>query len=68
MTTDKKIRAIAPEDISALKSVIEACDLFPADMLDEMISNYFEDRDNNEFWFTYEDARLYYSIQVKNQN
>jgi ribosomal protein S18 acetylase RimI-like enzyme len=57
METDKKIRAVTPNDLSDLKVVIEANDLFPSDMLDEMISGYFNNESGSEFWFTYEDSK-----------
>ena len=57
MATSDKIRPIEPEDISALKTVIDANDLFPPDMLDEMTADYFQNENNNEFWFTYEDDK-----------
>lgn len=57
MTILKKIRPIIYEDIPALKTVIEANDLFPSDMLDEMISGYFNSESGSEYWFTYEDGK-----------
>ncbi|MGL4879516.1 MAG: GNAT family N-acetyltransferase [Waterburya sp.] len=57
MTILNKIRPITYEDIPALKTVIEANDLFPSDMLDDMISGYFNNENGSEFWFTYEDRK-----------
>lgn len=57
MSISNKIRAIAKEDLPDLKTVIEANDLFPPDMLDEMIADYFQNESNNEFWFTCEDDK-----------
>lgn len=54
MAIRKKIRPITSGDIPALKTLIEANDLFPSDMLDEMMSAYFQNESSNEFWFTYE--------------
>lgn len=54
MPTDTNIRPVTPNDLPALKTVIDANDLFPSDMLDEMIASYFHKEDINEFWFTYE--------------
>jgi ribosomal protein S18 acetylase RimI-like enzyme len=57
MATGTKIRAVTPNDIPDLKVVIEANDLFPSDMLDDMISGYFNNESESEFWFTYEDSK-----------
>ncbi|MGD1918590.1 MAG: GNAT family N-acetyltransferase [Pleurocapsa sp.] len=57
MTTYNKIRPIKPEDIFALKTVIDANELFPPDMLDDMTADYFQNESNNEFWFTCEDDK-----------
>jgi ribosomal protein S18 acetylase RimI-like enzyme len=54
-STDNKIgqvRQAKPEDVQALKSVIDANGLFPADMLDSMIANFFASNSANEMWFT----------------
>ena len=55
MQIDKNIRPVIPTDISSLKSVIEATDLFPSNMLDEMIFDYFNNKNSNDLWLTYED-------------
>lgn len=60
MPTNSNIRAVQPNDIFSLKKVIDANDLFPSDMLDEMLSDYFDDTNTNQeqssdLWFTYED-------------
>ncbi|MEN9566391.1 MAG: hypothetical protein RLZZ69_1587 [Cyanobacteriota bacterium] len=57
MKTDTNIRAVTPNDLPDLKAVIKANDLFPSDMLDEMISGYFNNESESEFWFTYEDRK-----------
>jgi GNAT superfamily N-acetyltransferase len=54
--TDKNIRAIAPQDTIALKQVIDANELFPSDMLDDMISDYFSNENSSDLWFTYEET------------
>ena len=58
MSKNVNIRAVQPNDIAALKRVIDANELFPAEMLDEMLSDYFENVsvDNEhikDLWFTY---------------
>lgn len=47
----KKIRPVVPNDLPQLKSVIDSNELFPSEMLDEMISGFF---DNSEdcIWLT----------------
>ena len=51
------IRAITDNDLPALKAIIDATDLFPSNMLDEMISDYLSNKDSNEYWFTYDDGK-----------
>ena len=51
------IRPVTSEDLPALKAVIDANDLFPSDMLDEMISDYLHNEDSNDYWFTYDDGQ-----------
>lgn len=51
----KRIRAVIQDDISELKKVIESSELFPPEYLDEMISDYLNNPDSEEIWFTYID-------------
>lgn len=47
------IRPIQSEDLPALKSVLDSIDLFPSDMLDDMIADYLTDpEETGKFWFT----------------
>ena len=57
MQKNSCIRPITPNDLPALKIVIDANDLFPSNMLDEMISDYFSNEDSNNYWFTYDDGK-----------
>lgn len=57
MPIDTPIRPVKPDDISYLKAVIEANDLFPPQMLDEMISGYFNDDNSKDFWLTYAEEK-----------
>jgi len=50
---NEKIRPVILSDINGLKSVLDSCGLFPSDDLDEMISDYFNNTDTQEIWFTY---------------
>ena len=46
------IRKVKRNDVSALKEVLDSIELFPAEMLDEMIANYFHNPDSQDIWFT----------------
>ena len=50
---NEKIRAVSQTDINELKIVVDSSNLFPSDYLEEMISNYFNNSDSEELWFTY---------------
>ena len=51
----RKIRAVTPADIDGLKKVVDSSALFPSEYLDEMISDYFNNEDTQDIWFTYFD-------------
>lgn len=55
MPINQNIRPITPNDVPILKKVIDANGLFPSDMLDDMISDYFDHDNSSDFWLTYED-------------
>ena len=46
------IRKVVKDDIKGLKEVLNSIDLFPAEMLDDMISDYFENPETSDIWFT----------------
>lgn len=48
------IRPIVPDDIPALKHIIDVTDMFPSAMLDDMITDFFSDPDGDEIWLTYD--------------
>ena len=52
-----KIRSIVPGDIPALKQVIDRNELFPSQMLDGMVSDYFDNPNTSDLWFTYEEEK-----------
>ena len=52
---DEKIRPVIKYDIDGLKQVVDSSELFPSEYLDEMISEYFENPNTKDFWFTYID-------------
>lgn len=48
----KNIRPVTHADIDGLKNVLDSCGLFPSEYLDEMISDYFNNSDTHDIWFT----------------
>lgn len=48
----REIRMIAQNDISDLKRVLDTIELFPSEMLEEMISEYLKNPNSEEVWFT----------------
>lgn len=49
-----KIRPIEKQDVPALKVILDNTGLFPSEMLEEMIADYFENPDSADIWFTVE--------------
>lgn len=45
------IRPVEKSDIPALKAVLDSIDLFPSELLEDMISDYFEHSDTDALWF-----------------
>ncbi|HAS39154.1 MAG TPA: GNAT family N-acetyltransferase [Microscillaceae bacterium] len=48
------IRKVRKQDIPALKVVIDSAKLFPSEMLDEMMSDYFNNPSSQHIWLTQE--------------
>lgn len=46
------IRKVKPEDVNALKVVLDSSELFPSDMLDDMIADYFNNVLSEDIWLT----------------
>lgn len=46
------IRPVVESDIPALKQVVDSCELFPSEFLEEMLANYLNVPDSEEIWFT----------------
>ena len=47
-----EIRKVIKSDVEGLKSVLDSIDLFPAQMLDDMMSDYFDNPETEDVWFT----------------
>lgn len=53
--SNPKIRKAIPQDLPAIKSIIDATALFPSEYLDDMFSGESDPQSGEEFWLTYED-------------
>lgn len=49
------IRPVVPNDLPALKALIDATELFPSDLLDAMVAPFFNDETSDEYWVTDDD-------------
>lgn len=47
-----KIRPVEKGDLPALKSVLTSSELFPAELLDDMIADYLNNKESADIWFT----------------
>ena len=48
----QNIRAAIPQDVEAMKEVLDTIELFPSEYLDDMISDYFNNEETEDIWFT----------------
>ncbi|ANQ52151.1 GNAT family N-acetyltransferase [Flammeovirga sp. MY04] len=46
------VRLIKKEDIFALKKVLDSIELFPSEYLEDMISDYLNNSNSDDIWFT----------------
>lgn len=56
------IRPIERKDIQHLKEVLNTIELFPAEYLDNMIADYFDNPDTEHIWFTVTENQIPVSI------
>lgn len=49
----QQIRPVTTADVDELKIVLDSCELFPSEYLDEMISDYFNNAETEDIWFTF---------------
>lgn len=55
-TAASPIRPLTSTDLPAVKAVIDANELFPSEMLDEMTKPYLSGATTDEFWLTFDDG------------
>ena len=54
--TKTNIRSSIPSDLSAAKEIVDAVQLFPSELLDEMFCAGSDDPEQSEFWLTFDDG------------
>ena len=47
-----EVRNAITSDVNSFKEILNTIELFPADMLDDMIHNYFNNPESMDVWFT----------------
>ena len=54
----ENIRPVDQNDLDTLKEIINSNELFPPELLDNMIQPYFEGNNDTEFWVTYQENNV----------
>lgn len=49
---NREIRKVEKQDVFDLKKVLDSSELFPSELLDDMIKDYFENKLSEDIWFT----------------
>ena len=57
MNHDQHIRPITSDDIPVLKNIIDANQLFPSELLDEMVVDFLNNTKSKDIWLTYDDDK-----------
>ncbi len=47
-----EIRKVIKNDVEGLKEVLDTIELFPSEMLDDLMSDFFNNPETEEIWFT----------------
>ncbi|MEM9992456.1 MAG: GNAT family N-acetyltransferase [Bacteroidota bacterium] len=56
------IRKATKQDVNALKKVLDSIELFPADLLEDMMADYLNNSASKDIWFTKVDKEMPISI------
>lgn len=51
---NQHIRKIKQEDLPVLKEILDSSELFPSELLDDMIADYLNNANSEDIWFTTE--------------
>lgn len=55
---NSNIRKTTKNDLNGIKSILNSIDLFPAEILEEMISDFFDNAESQALWLTYLENHL----------